>query len=123
MLAGRGAGRVAVVVVVFIWVIAAFAFLGGRYNPQWYDAGKQQLDRLKEYGGSLTSNNGTSVKSAVSYNLNKPPTTGCPDIVGKLQLRLIEAYSEMLRGIRYVNLWGYLGLYIPGGHDICYSHP
>lgn len=44
----------------------------------------------------------------VSYDLNSPPSTGCEDVVNDLQQRLIQAYTQRLKGIRYANIWGYL---------------
>lgn len=116
MLAGRGLGRITLIAVFFIWIVGAFLFLGGRYNKEWYNAGAEQLEKLKEYGTALTSGNETSTEpaagqsgKAISYDLTRPPSTGCENIVSKLQLRLIESYSRMLGGIRHVNIWGYLG--------------
>lgn len=47
--------------------------------------------------------------SPVSYDKTTPPGTGCEAIVAKSQSLLIEAYTKYFKGIRYVNLWGYLG--------------
>ncbi|KAH8895293.1 hypothetical protein GQ53DRAFT_616102, partial [Thozetella sp. PMI_491] len=44
----------------------------------------------------------------ISYDVKTPPSTGCEDVVSDLQRKLIEAYSERLKGIRYANIWGYL---------------
>jgi hypothetical protein len=44
----------------------------------------------------------------ISYDLNTPPSIGCEAVVSDLQLRLVEAYSQLLMGIRHVNIWGYL---------------
>jgi len=45
---------------------------------------------------------------AVSYDKTTPPTVGCESIVADLQRRLIEAYQQQFRGIRYANIYGYL---------------
>ncbi|KAL2753085.1 hypothetical protein ACRALDRAFT_1052839 [Sodiomyces alcalophilus JCM 7366] len=44
----------------------------------------------------------------ISYDLSIPVATGCESLVNDLQQRLIHAYSERLKGIRYANIWGYL---------------
>jgi hypothetical protein len=45
----------------------------------------------------------------ISYDKTTPPTVGCEDIVHDLQRRIIEAYQQQLKGIRYANVYGYLG--------------
>lgn len=47
-------------------------------------------------------------EKGISYDLSIPVATGCEDLVNDLQQRLIHAYSERLKGIRYANIWGYL---------------
>ena len=46
---------------------------------------------------------------AVSYDKSSAPGIGCEAVVSNLQHQLITLYQEELRGIRYANLWGYLG--------------
>jgi hypothetical protein len=48
-------------------------------------------------------------KGPISYDKTTPPTVGCEDIVHDLQQRIIEAYQQQLKGIRYANVYGYLG--------------
>lgn len=47
---------------------------------------------------------------AISYDKTTPPSVGCEDIVHDLQRRLIETYQKELKGIRYANVYGYLGV-------------
>ncbi|CAD0082660.1 unnamed protein product [Aureobasidium vineae] len=56
---------------------------------------------------SVTS---TAVVSSVpiSYDKTTPPSTGCEAVVNAAQHRLISEYQQLLKGIRYVNVWGYL---------------
>ena len=49
-------------------------------------------------------------KVPVSYDKTTPPSIGCEDIVIDLQQRVIREYSEQLEGIRYANIFGYLGV-------------
>lgn len=51
----------------------------------------------------------TTPAVAVSYDKLTPPTVGCESIVHDLQEKLLSEYQEILKGIRYVNVWGYLG--------------
>jgi exopolysaccharide biosynthesis predicted pyruvyltransferase EpsI len=44
----------------------------------------------------------------ISYDKTTPPTVGCESIVRGLQRKIIEAYQVQLKGIRYVNVFGYL---------------
>lgn len=50
---------------------------------------------------------------AISYDKTTPPSVGCEAIVHDLQQRLIETYQKELKGIRYANVYGYLGLSFP----------
>ena len=45
----------------------------------------------------------------ISYDLTSPPAHTCAATVTRLQQQLIAAYAPILKGISYVNLWGYLG--------------
>ena len=52
----------------------------------------------------------TSLSSGpVSYDKTTPPGTGCEDVVARLQRLVLEGYAEVLEGVRYANMWGYLG--------------
>ncbi|KAI5236890.1 hypothetical protein E4T43_08335 [Aureobasidium subglaciale] len=44
----------------------------------------------------------------ISYDKTTPPSTGCEAVVNAAQQRLISEYQQLLKGIRYVNVWGYL---------------
>lgn len=72
------------------------------------EQGQDKLRQLKQNIPLFSSEHSNEPQQPVSFDLSKPPTVGCEDVVSKLQLRLIEAYSQMLKGVRYVNLWGYL---------------
>ncbi|KAF2095794.1 hypothetical protein NA57DRAFT_78574 [Rhizodiscina lignyota] len=48
-------------------------------------------------------------KIPVSYDKTTPPSIGCEDVVVGLQKKVIEAYAKELKGIRYANIFGYLG--------------
>ncbi|KEQ62474.1 uncharacterized protein M437DRAFT_35371, partial [Aureobasidium melanogenum CBS 110374] len=44
----------------------------------------------------------------ISYDKTTPPSTGCEAVVNAAQQKLISEYQQLLKGIRYVNVWGYL---------------
>ncbi|THX36696.1 hypothetical protein D6D10_06450 [Aureobasidium pullulans] len=44
----------------------------------------------------------------ISYDKTTPPSTGCEAVVNAAQQKLISEYQQLLKGIRYVNIWGYL---------------
>lgn len=48
-------------------------------------------------------------KVPISLQLDVPVSVGCESLVQDLQLRLISEYRKLLKGIRYANIWGYLG--------------
>jgi len=48
-------------------------------------------------------------KSRVSYDSTTPPGFGCVDVVQGLQNKVLSTYAEVLKGIQYVNIVGYLG--------------
>lgn len=111
--------RVATGAFILLWIFFAFAFMGGRYSGNdWYN---ESVDKFKQW----TSNYTDSADGAeslmpeedlqpdipISYNLDIAPKIGCEDVVSDLQQRLITAYAELLKGIRHVNIWGYLGSY------------
>jgi hypothetical protein len=60
--------------------------------------------------------------SPVSYDKTTPPGIGCEAIVAKSQALLIEAYTKYFQGIRYVNMWGYLGKQAPRRVDLGSDH-
>lgn len=104
MVASKRTLRIAFLLPAIVGLVVVSIVFSGGGDTHWYD---ERVGRLnKVHGGERTSS--TQAKN-ISFDLSKPPTIGCEAIVSRLQLRLIEAYSEMLRGIRYVNLWGYLG--------------
>jgi hypothetical protein len=46
----------------------------------------------------------------ISYDLTTPPSVGCVDVVNRNRNQLTEIYTRELKGIRYVNMHGYLGM-------------
>lgn len=119
--------RVATGAFILLWIFFAFAFMGGRYSGNdWYN---DSVDKFKQWTSNYTDgaelmDNGESYEEVqpeipISYNLDIAPKIGCEDVVADLQQRLITAYAELLKGIRHVNIWGYLGA-DPG---ICFKRP
>lgn len=109
-IASRPLCRLALGAVLLLWLLFAFAFLGNRYSNAggWYSA---SLDRFRQWTANYTSKlDGGSTAVPISYNLDVAPTVGCEAVVDELQHRLIEAYSGLFKGIRYANIWGYLGI-------------
>jgi hypothetical protein len=96
--AGKPEGRIAIGAFFVLWLFFAFTFLGGRDGS---------TDSLKAWTGYSSS---PAVKLPISYNLQVPPKVGCEAVVNDLQSRLIESYADILKGVRYANIWGYLGL-------------
>lgn len=45
----------------------------------------------------------------ISYDTTTPPGHSCPATVSRLQQQLFAAYQPILKDIRWVNIWGYLG--------------
>jgi hypothetical protein len=68
------------------------------------------LNRLRAF--TTTTNLVPQKRNGIVYDINKPLSVGCEKVVSSLQLKLINDYSEILKGIRYVNIWGYLGTII-----------
>lgn len=60
------------------------------------------VDEAPEKSGQVTF---------VSYDKTTPPTVGCEAIVHDLQHQIIEKYQVLLQGVRYANIWGYLGAF------------
>jgi hypothetical protein len=52
----------------------------------------------------------TAPSGAISYDKSTPPSVGCEALVHDLQARVISTYQQQLRGIRYANIFGYLGV-------------
>jgi hypothetical protein len=46
---------------------------------------------------------------ASSYDRTTPPGTGCETVVARLQHLVLRDYADILKGIRFANMWGYLG--------------
>ena len=61
---------------------------------------------ISKVGGSTSF---TGTKDPISYDKSTPPSVGCEDVVHKLQLGVLEHFSRELKGIRYANIFGYLG--------------
>lgn len=114
-MASRPLGRFAIAAFILLWILFAFNFIGSGYeDDKWYS---QPVDKLKQWTSNYTealsslheTPEGDDDGVPISYQLDVPPKAGCEDLVGGLQLRLIEEYSKLLKGIRHVNMWGYLG--------------
>jgi len=82
-------------------VLTYLSTSGRRYN---FDALRSSATKQ---GWNLIPQN----RDNIAYKVNTPLTVGCEGIVTALQLKLIERYSDLLKGIRYANLWGYLGVH------------
>jgi len=52
----------------------------------------------------------TAPSGAISYDKSTPPSVGCEALVHDLQARIISTYQQQLHGIRYANIFGYLGV-------------
>jgi len=85
-------------VFIVLWIFFAFTFLGSRHGS---------ADGFRQWTGLSSSPDG---EVPISYNLQIPPKIGCEAVVRDLQEKLIDSYSDILKGIRYANLWGYMGL-------------
>ena len=60
--------------------------------------------------GSSSQQTFTRTKGVpVSYDKATPPSIGCEEVVMDLHNRVMNAYRELLSGIRYAIMWGYLG--------------
>ena len=119
MLSAGSAGpisRIAICAFIVLWIFFSVGLLGGRYRHSGLYS--SSVDKLKTWSSNTTRPLSATEKDEekekgqpvpISYNLEVPPKTGCERVVGDLQLRLIAEYSKLLKGIRHVNLWGYLG--------------
>jgi hypothetical protein len=59
--------------------------------------------------GSVSIPNVTNSSKGIVFDIHAPMKIGCEGVVDDLRLRLIDGYSQTLKGVRYANLWGYLG--------------
>jgi hypothetical protein len=97
--------------VFIIIIVGAISFFGwtSDFVPSaqtWAPLKEKEVDLFTEMEASDLFTRGPS---PVSYDKTTPPGIGCEAIVAKSQALLIEAYTKYFRGIRYVNIWGYLG--------------
>jgi len=110
----RPLGRVVVGTFILLSIFFIFAFIGGKED--WYSDSADKLnawspifDDVPIDSPNIEADQELTKKIPISYNLKVPPRVGCEPIVEDLQLRLITEYSKLLKGIRYANIWGYLG--------------
>lgn len=98
-------GRVTLVVVAVLFLITLLSFA----QPSSF---ADTIPKTKELWHSTVhkanSENATVPEHGVSYDLTTPPSYGCESLVNDLQQRLIRAYTQRFKGIRYANIWGYL---------------
>jgi hypothetical protein len=67
-------------------------------------------NQISDYTANAIAQYKTSPSNdRISYDTTTPPAHTCTATVSRLQQQLIAAYAPILQGIRYVNLWGYLG--------------
>lgn len=106
----RVVGGIALLLVFFVLTIHLRYDNKKEWYPGWVDTLETWTAELpaENYTQAVTSSSVSELP--ISYNLLVPPKIGCEAVVNDLQLRLVQAYSELLEGIRYVNLWGYLGM-------------
>ncbi len=103
--ASRPLSRLAIGACVLFWIFHSFSLRGGGYG----------VDRFKTLVSNYTATLSIPGHVAdeqqlpISYNLDVPPEAGCEKLVDDLRLQLITTYTRLLKGIRHVNLWGYLG--------------
>ncbi|RMJ11306.1 hypothetical protein BHE90_009711 [Fusarium euwallaceae] len=112
-------GRIALAVVAVLFV---FVLLLSYQAPDSFRASLPSTDSLWSKGGSTTEASATPTPTPIeeeeeeevdpnrdiSYDLTRPPTAGCEDLVNDLQQRIIQTYQKRFKGIRYANIWGYL---------------
>lgn len=111
-------GRIALAVVAVLFV---FVLLLSYQAPDSFRASLPSTDSLWSKG-STTQASATPTPTPIeeeeeeevdpnrdiSYDLTRPPTAGCEDLVNDLQQRIIQTYQKRFKGIRYANIWGYL---------------
>lgn len=120
MLASRVGGRITLVVIALLVAFALVLVAQGSgvtdikalprpesfwpTKPSSDSSSSTTTEPEKEMGAGGSS---SSLKD-ISFDLKTPPVAGCENLVNDLQQRLIIAYQERLKGIRYANIWGYL---------------
>jgi hypothetical protein len=70
--------------------------------------GTSTLAAFSDLASSLRQNGGVATVDA-AYDKKTPPRIGCEGVVNGLRENLISTYTNVLGGIRYANIWGYLG--------------
>ncbi|KAH0405719.1 hypothetical protein KCU90_g24800, partial [Aureobasidium melanogenum] len=121
---------IAIVVVVFLCLIALFQtgtvstpsslhlddvtdFVSSPFSSYKDEAQKNTTQQTSSASASASAVSSATVPAAVSnvpisYDKTTPPSTGCEAVVNAAQQKLISEYQQLLKGIRYVNVWGYL---------------
>lgn len=111
-------GRIALAVVAVLFV---FVLLLSYQAPDSFRANLPSTDWLSKGGSTEASPTPTPTPTPteeegeevdpnrdISYDLTRPPTAGCEELVNDLQQRIIQTYQKRFKGIRYANIWGYL---------------
>lgn len=93
--------------VIGVTLIIVFVFLAGLYSTGDALQPSALLNHV-QHGGSSSSSKSKS-GGPVSYDKTTPPSVGCEDVVSSLQQKVTEAFTRELKGIRYANIFGYLG--------------
>lgn len=116
--ASRVGGRITLVVIALLVTFALILAAQGsgvtdikalpRPESFWPKTGSSSSTPSKTAPEHSDQEPGTSSLKDISFDLKTPPVAGCEAIVNDLQQRLIIAYQERLKGIRYANIWGYL---------------
>lgn len=76
----------------------------------FYLLAPSSVNQISDYTANAIAQYKTApTNDRISYDLTSPPAHTCTATVSRLQQQLIAAYAPILQGIRYVNLWGYLG--------------
>jgi exopolysaccharide biosynthesis predicted pyruvyltransferase EpsI len=126
---------IAIVVALFLCLIALFQtgtvsspsslhlddvtdFVSSPFSSYKDEAQNNNTQQATSVSATATSASATTTPSAtvpavvsnvpISYDKTTPPSTGCEAVVNAAQHRLISEYQQLLKGIRYVNVWGYL---------------
>jgi exopolysaccharide biosynthesis predicted pyruvyltransferase EpsI len=126
---------IAIVVALFLCLIALFQtgtvsspsslhlddvtdFVSSPFSSYKDEAQNSNTQQATSVSATATSASATTTPSAtvpavvsnvpISYDKTTPPSTGCEAVVNAAQHRLISEYQQLLKGIRYVNVWGYL---------------
>lgn len=106
--AGRilGAGSAAAVIALLCWTTG----MGSETTRADF---ARQVSNLGEAAGRMYAAPPPVPAVVDTYDKGTPPSTGCEAVVSDLQRRIIEAYAPVFEGIRHINMFGYLGEWVP----------